>query len=374
MALCSLIFGQDERTVKILRLLLADLSIESVITSDAGVAQMELCRRKFDGIFANCDNEEGAALLRSIKRSKHNTRAVVFGFTSSERNATLAFELGAHFAIDKPLVVAKVKRTLKAAHGMMMREQRIHYRHPAAAYVTVKADSFSVKTASMCDLSQGGALLQTATGCKKGQFLRLRFILPETRTVIETAAKVTWSDLTGRVGVKFLDMPEFASHELNEWVIDRSMKVEVSDADRAGVKVISPAVDLNDAKYETPLGIEFEIVEPQPEEQLSVAPPPAIPQLPQAPLKVLSFTQAKPVISHGKCVQWNEKEIAAELDEEFKLNDAVLVSLTLPDQSTTILHAHVRRQEGLCYGLEFVSLPEQVRALLSGNSASIGGD
>src|SRR6185369_11939622 len=186
MALSSLIFGQDERTVKILRLLLADLSIESVITSDPGVAQVELSRRKFDGIFADCDRDEGANLLRSIKKSKHNTRTVVFGFTSSERNATLAFELGAHFAIDKPLVVAKVKRTLKAAHGMMMREQRIHYRHPAAAYVTVKSDALSVKTASMCDLSQGGALLQTATGCKKGQYQRLRFVLPETRTVIET--------------------------------------------------------------------------------------------------------------------------------------------------------------------------------------------
>lgn len=372
MALCSLIFGQDDRTVKILRLLLVDLSIEAVITPDAGTAQRELCRRKFDGIFADCDNEEGAALLRSIKRSKHNTRAVVFGFTSSERNARLAFELGAHFAIDKPLVVAKVKRTLKAAHGMMMREQRIHYRHPAAAYVTVKSDALSVKTASMCDLSQGGALLQTATGCKKGQYLRLRFVLPETRTVIETAARVTWSDLTGRVGVKFLEVPEMASRELNNWVIERSMKVEISDADRAGVQVVSPAIELQDSKYEAPLGIEFEIIEPPTEERLP-APVPASTVSP-APLKVLSFTQSKPVISHGKCVQLSEKEMAAELDEEFRLNDAVLVSLTLPDQSTTILHAHVRRQDGLCYGLEFVSIPEQVRALLSGNSAHMSGD
>jgi CheY-like chemotaxis protein/c-di-GMP-binding flagellar brake protein YcgR len=359
-----------------MRLLLADLSIESVITADAGVAQLELCRRKFDAIFADCDRDDGANLLRLIKRSKHNTRAVVFGFTSSEKDATRAFELGAHFAIDKPLVVAKVKRTLKAAHGMMMREQRIHYRHPAAAYVTVKSDALSVKTASMCDLSQNGALLQTATGCRKGQYLRLRFVLPETRFVIETPARVTWSDLTGRVGVKFVDIPEPISRELNKWVIERSMKVELTDADRAGVKVVNPAVDLNDSKYEAPLGIEFEIIEPQQAQQPVKAPiSVSAPQLSQyAPLKVLSFTQSKPVISHGKCVQLNEREIAAELDEEFRVNDAVLVSLTLPDQSTTILHAHIRRQEGLCYGLEFVSLPEQVRALLSGNSSYLAGD
>ncbi len=368
MSLCSLIFGQDDRTAKILRLLLADLSIEAVVTGDMAVAQKELSCRKFDGIFADCDQEEGAAVLRSIKKSKHNTRAVVFGFTSSERNATLAFELGAHFAIDKPLVVAKVGRTLKAAHGMMMREQRGHYRHPAAAYVTVKSDTFSVKTASMCDLSQGGALLQTATGCKKGQFLRLRFVLPETRIVIETGARVTWSDLTGRVGVKFLDIPEAASRELNRWVIERSMHGEPSDADRAGVKVVPPAIEFGDSKYEAPLGIEFEIVEPPPDE----TPAPVV--LPLAPLKVLTFTQSKPVISYGTCVQLSEKEMAAELDEELRLNDAVLVSLTLPDQSTTTLHAHVRRQEGLCYGLEFVSLPEPLKALLSRDTLSISGD
>jgi c-di-GMP-binding flagellar brake protein YcgR len=360
MGLISLIFSRDERTVRILKLLLADLEIEAEVVADFARAQEDLRRRKFDGIFAECEEEEGATLLRSVKKSKHNKRSIAFALSGTEVKMGAAFEMGAHFVVHKPLVSEKVKRTLKAAHGLMMREQRSQYRHPASTHVSVKSGSNTAFSGSLRDLSQGGALIESVTVLRKGQPIQLRFVLPETEIPIEAVGHVSWSDPMGRAGVEFKTLPDAAQQELTRWVIQRSMEEdppdEVSVIETASAPAQTKITDADEG-----LELQVEIVEPETEDSRLRA---TLRAQHQAPLKVLAFDGGKPVVAHGKCINLSELGMAADLDEDLKLDDAVLVMITLPDSSTMTLHAHIRYQDEKRYGVEFVALSEIDRKLL----------
>src|SRR5262245_45443733 len=178
MGLKSLIFSNDERLVRILKIMLTELAIEAEHVTEFERAQNCLLQQKYDGVFSECETEEGANLLCAVRKSKHNTRSIVFALSESTIKMRFAFELGAHFVIHKPLVVEKVKRTLKAAHGLMMREQRAHFRHPTTTQVVVKTPDGPSFSASLRDLSQSGALVESRTTLRRGQQLQLRFQLP----------------------------------------------------------------------------------------------------------------------------------------------------------------------------------------------------
>jgi DNA-binding response OmpR family regulator len=348
----ALLFDQDERTARILSLLLADFSVEVTCTSDLAEAQDELRRRKFDAVFADVEREDGRNLLRFVRRSKHNRRSICFAVYEGEAGPRWASQIGAHFHIEKPIVSAKVKKTLKAAHGLLMREQRSQFRHPSSVHASVKTGPSTSFSASMQDLSHGGAMLQTGTLLRKGQPIQLRFVLPDMKVAVEANCRVTWSDVTGRAGVTFQSVSQHAAEALLHWVIQRS--VEVEEAKGSGGTQSAERSSPGETK-----AVEVEVIA-MPETRQPVQSRPE-----GVALKVMSFAESRPIVSHGKCIEVSDRELAAELDEAFGLDDAVLVSLMLPNQKSTTLHAHIRRQQGMRYGLEFVALSEQDRQALT---------
>src|SRR4051794_19833238 len=105
MQLSALIFSRDDRTVKIIKLLLDELSIRAEHFAEFGQAQNALFQQKYDGVFSESEEEHGAELLKSVRRSKHNKRSIAFAISSGAVQVGYAFELGAHFVVQKPVVV-----------------------------------------------------------------------------------------------------------------------------------------------------------------------------------------------------------------------------------------------------------------------------
>src|SRR4051794_18548588 len=116
MTLRCLVFSEDDRAVRLLRLSLTDLDIEVEHCTDLSQAQQLLLQQKFDGVIADCELKSGPELLRSVRRSKHNRRSIIFALTGAEIKMGRAFDMGAHFVIYKPLSSERAKRTLNAAH------------------------------------------------------------------------------------------------------------------------------------------------------------------------------------------------------------------------------------------------------------------
>jgi CheY-like chemotaxis protein len=357
MRLISLIFSRDEKTVRILKLLLKDLSIQVEHATNFDHATNALRTQKYDGIFAECEDEDGATLLRSIRKSKHNRRSIAFALSRNDVKMSVAFDLGAHFIVHKPPVIEKVRRTLNAAHGLMMREQRVHFRHPLSTHVSVRLDHGTPYNAMLRDLTQQGALIESGTVLKRGQLVQLKFILPDTSVPMLAEGRVTWSDPTGRAGVKFELISEAVEAELLQWVMERSVESE-KPAPPQKTMPVEPIPSEEPHEFD----IEVEVVEAEEVDKRLRA---TLRGQHRAPIKALSFSEGRPVVVSGICSNLSELGLAAELEEELPLEHPVLVQVQLPGKSEAlVLHAIARHREDHHYGFEFVGVPDTLRDLL----------
>ena len=57
--------------------------IQAEFAASAAEAIERLAQQKYDAIFAECDNPEGTAVLRTVRRSRHNQRSVAFVISSA---------------------------------------------------------------------------------------------------------------------------------------------------------------------------------------------------------------------------------------------------------------------------------------------------
>jgi c-di-GMP-binding flagellar brake protein YcgR len=274
--------------------------------------------------------------------------------------------MGAHFVIYKPLTTERAKRTLNAAHGLMMREKRQHFRHPASQQAKLRIGQRTLDV-ELADLSQNGALIRAEAPIKKNQPVQLTFMLPETSCELEVSARVTRSDATGKAGLKFESLSEDSQSRLLQWAVQRS--VETTEHKPASAKSASSrsATPKPPEPVETISGFDFEVevIEPHDDEELDSRQRATLRGQHHAAVKILTFDNGLPVIIQGKCKNLSELGLAAKVDEELGLGDAVLLQVELPGTpKPVVLHVTVRHREEETYGFEFVGVDVAVKDMM----------
>lgn len=229
MQLRSLLLSSNERVSTILSRLLRDLGIEVHLCSKLEQALKKLSDRKYDGIFADFEHPEALELLRNIKKFKHNKRSVAFAIVEKNAGLQQPFRAGAHFVIHKPLSIEGSKRTLRAAHGLLMREKRNHFRNDISASGALIADGRASSPILLLDLHRTGALIESPVTLKTGQKVNLWFSVPESTVDVRVEAIVRWTDIAGRAGVEFQAISENSHRTLEEWA--RRMSTELEEVD-----------------------------------------------------------------------------------------------------------------------------------------------
>jgi len=364
MSLHCLLFSDDERAIRLLRLSFGDLSIEVEPCTDLDRGQKMLLEKKFDAVVSDCELSGGPALLKTVRKSKHNRRSIIFALASAEIKMSEAFQMGADFVIYKPLTTERVKRTINAAHGLMMRERRLHFRHPTKAPVMLNA-GHRPQRVELCDLSQHGALIDAGMTLKKGQLVEMHFRLPDTEHDLDVTGRVTRSDPMGRSGVKFESLSEEAEARLMQWAVERSLEVpQPAPAAKAPERVEVPAAKPIPDALE---GIDFEVevIDSSNYESLLSRQRATLRGQHHAAVKILSFDNAIPIINQGKCRNISELGLAATVDQDLAIDGPVLLLVELPGvPKPIVLHACVRRQEDELYGFEFVAVDSAVKELI----------
>jgi len=152
--------------------------------------------------------------------------ALAFAAQKSEmlRKAQQKF---AHFVVQKPLDKRLMSKTLKVAHGMILKKRRSDYRYS----VSIKTDAIVIeedgrerklKNVLLLDISHGGLCLKADAVVNKKATISLAFHLPETNELIHTTGKFTWSEPGGIVGVKFSYIPVAEQKKLQAWLDARN--------------------------------------------------------------------------------------------------------------------------------------------------------
>jgi ActR/RegA family two-component response regulator len=74
--------------------------------------------------------KQATHLIEQVRDSASNRTAVTFAITSSSAETAYALKAGSSFALERPLTPDTIRRTLKAAYRLIVRERRRYFRYP----------------------------------------------------------------------------------------------------------------------------------------------------------------------------------------------------------------------------------------------------
>jgi ActR/RegA family two-component response regulator len=381
--LTALLLTRDDQIVRVLTRLLGDMEIAAEHHSRVETALDLLARRRFDGVFADCDLDGAEQLLRNLRKSKVNQRSISFGLLSEQMTVRSAFELGANFVLYKPLSSERVKRSLRAGHGLMMREKRRHFRHAMNSGAFLTFGRYKELGAELIDVSTSGAAVKAPHAMEQKQNVEIRFQLPGLSKPVTALARAAWADRFGRAGLEFLSIPDDIKAELEQWMLERAM-VQEDDRERQQAATAAKAAAAAEARAQAAAEWEaqrnaaaaatarsaIETLEAHFEVEADGAPLATrkrdfIRGQYEAPCVVATIREGESILVRGHCLDLSEEGLGAELDGEVIAGEPVLIELTLPDIADPLkLHAEVRHREGGHYGFEFVRLTGEHRQIV----------
>jgi len=94
--------------------------------------------------------------------------------------------------------------------------QKVHT--PAYASLNGSSSGQILDLSEIVDISEGGMAIQTSFPLQVQRSVNLCLDLTATRTCIHTTGEVVWSDRSGRVGIRFPQMPDDSLRQLKEWL------------------------------------------------------------------------------------------------------------------------------------------------------------
>jgi hypothetical protein len=126
-------------------------------------------------------------------------------------------------------------------------QARAHYRHELRTLTYVTLDD--ANGGIIRNLNQEGVAVQAVAPLHEQQRVRLRFELRYPRLRVETYGQVSWASPSGQCGIRFVDIPEHTSHQINEWIFSNLLNEIVREAKPprliSGASVVSIAREEN---------------------------------------------------------------------------------------------------------------------------------
>ena len=223
MNLESLVITKDPDLVGILRPVLEKIAVNVQACPDLLVAANMLDKSKLDAVIVDCDDlPHGVDLLKSIRTTRSNASSVAFAVLNGKTSTQEAFQFGANFVLQKPLTPLNATRCFNAALNFMVRERRRYFRHPLEVPVHVSGPGKRELKATTTNLSEGGMSIHCSAQFAKNTQLTVRFSLPQSGGSLELKGTVAWSDGMGRIGLRFVEVPQSSQYQLEKWLTERT--------------------------------------------------------------------------------------------------------------------------------------------------------
>jgi CheY-like chemotaxis protein len=221
MAAQSLVLCRDPDVLRTLCQLLFEMNMAVELCLGTNGASRMVRKRKFDTVIVECDKDGGGLeVLQQLRADSLNQGTIAVGVVDDYGLMKQVFATGANFVLSKPVSAEDASRILRFTRGMITRMVR-RFLRVAVHHLSHVAIAGMSDPAFVLDLSEGGIAIQSLAPMQHGQVVRLTFELPGTSSKISAAAKVVWSDPTGRIGMEFEDLGDFHRNQLKHWVGER---------------------------------------------------------------------------------------------------------------------------------------------------------
>jgi DNA-binding response OmpR family regulator len=222
MNLDSLLISEDATLLAVLRPALEKISVNLEVCAESRSGSDLMTKRKFDAVIIDCDDlQNGVDLLKALRHTQSNARAVAFAVVNGKTTTQQAFTSGANFVLQKPLTLLHASRCFNAALNFMVRERRRYFRHRVDMPLRISLPHNQEMTATATNLSEGGMSIRVQGKLPKDAQARFSFTLPTTNISLELKGQVAWADGTGHVGIRFIEVPQSSQYQLDKWLTDR---------------------------------------------------------------------------------------------------------------------------------------------------------
>jgi CheY-like chemotaxis protein len=223
-----LLVSADPTTIKQFSHALQQLSLSPDVCQTGPAAIALLKRRKFDAVIVDLQlAEQSALILDEVRLSPSNRTAVTFAISSNDGEATAAVRKGSSFVFERPLSKESIRRILKPAFGLILRERRRYFRCPLSIPVSIRRKTMPL----VCDtvnISEGGMALSTSVPLSAGEDVQVQFTLPDHKAPFLAESKICWLK-TGRLGVRFVSFSQGHKSELQGW-LSRKLEETLPDS------------------------------------------------------------------------------------------------------------------------------------------------
>src|ERR1700757_1014309 len=178
MELRSLLLSEDQAMIEVVQRALLDLGIGVEVYSTADWAREDLADSKFDAVIVDCEVSGASGLLKMVRTSASNGRALTFAIVNGDAGLHDAFELGANLALQKPISLDRARSSLRAAYGLIMQERRRYFRHPLDIAVRISPNERVQHVGNALNISEGGMALKCHDELQLQTNVKLIFLLP----------------------------------------------------------------------------------------------------------------------------------------------------------------------------------------------------
>ena len=213
----AVIVSRDPEVLRVVSGCLNELGITGVCPQERDAAIQLLHTQKTDAFFVDQELDPELSVLHQMRSSSSSRSAIGFAIVPSTSNGIRACRT-ADFVVSKPVGASEVRRTLRAAYGMMLKERRRYSRHTLRCEAVLLDNSGRKCLARTTNLSETGIALECEVSLTAGQLVRLKVPLPDNSRPCHFEGRVIWSAANGKAGLVFTHMSSRDRERLTEWI------------------------------------------------------------------------------------------------------------------------------------------------------------
>src|SRR5438067_3134564 len=218
MALKSLIVCADTKALQVLRQIFEDLGVGVEHCEHSSLASSRVQTGSFDAIVVDAGDPHGLPLISTARQSSQNHTALIVALVDAREQVRELFAQGANFVLYKPITPERAASSLRAVKGMMRREKRGKLRIRLHAPATIAYANAENVPATLLDLSENGLAIQSERRLPQRCKVYFQFSLPGQKSAVRLSGEVVWQDTSGRVGIRFADVPQASRRALTDWL------------------------------------------------------------------------------------------------------------------------------------------------------------
>lgn len=219
MAVECLLVSSDSALYSQMRSALTARGVTLDLRQDSASAIELVSRRHLDGVIVDCDDVPGGAnAMTEVRNSRANQQGLIFAVVNGATSSQTALDLGANFALNKPVQESRLCGILDISVPRMEREHSRYFRYDVDLPVQSSNRLGQSFSARLKNISEGGLAVKLAKPVKFDGVMKVEFEVPSVeRQVFRAKADVVWSE-SFVMGLRFLHIDRSSGVILRSWL------------------------------------------------------------------------------------------------------------------------------------------------------------